>query len=363
MSVEPFRIAVADHVLDDLSARLRARRTVTPPIEGGLESPATIAEIERLVAYWADGFDWRAHEARLNAIPQFRATVDGVGLHFVHVQGAGPDPTPLLLTNGWPSSFVEYAGVLEPLAAAGFSVVAPALVGYGFSDRGLDRSLTRVEIAGLFNSLMVDHLGYPRYVAHGDDVGGGIVNRLGIHHPATVAAVQTTNWLIPPLPADASPQEHAYLAADAVWQERHGAYAHLQATRPHILTTALDDSPAGLAAWILEKWLTWSDPASRGRLSDEDLLATVMLYWVTRTIGSSVRLYALATPAQPTDVVTVAASVLLAREPDLPEPPLALLHRGYADLRRVQRVEAGGHFLAAEAPDAFVAEVVAAFRS
>ena len=362
MSIEPFRIEVPDCVLDDLSARLRARRTVTPPIQGGLESLATIAEIERLVAYWADGFDWRAQEARLNAIPQFRATIDGVGLHFVHVRGAGPNPTPLLITNGWPSSFIEYAGVLEPLAAAGFSVVAPALVGYGFSDRGLDRSLTRVEIAGLFNALMVDHLGYPQYVAHGDDIGGGIVSRLGIHHPDTVAAVQTANWLIPPLPDDASPEEHAYLAADAVWQERHGAYAHLQATRPHILASALDDSPAGLAAWILEKWLTWTDPATRPRLTDDDLLSTVMLYWVTRTIGSSMRLYALSTPVEPSDVVTVPASVLIPREPDLPEPPLALLHRRYADLRRVQRVEAGGHFLAAEAPETFVAEILAAFN-
>jgi pimeloyl-ACP methyl ester carboxylesterase len=362
MSIEPFRIAVPDGVLDDLSARLRARRTVTPPILGGLESLATIAEIERLVAYWADGFDWRTQEVRLNAIPQFRATIDGVGLHFVHVRGAGPNPTPLLLTNGWPSSFIEYARVLEPLAAAGFSVVAPALVGYGFSDRGLDRSLTRVEIAGLFNTLMVDHLGYPQYVAHGDDIGGGIVNRLGIHHPDTVAAVQTANWLIPPLPDDASAEEHAYLAADVVWQERHGAYAHLQATRPHILASALDDSPAGLAAWILEKWLTWSDPATRPRLTDDDLLSTVMLYWVTRTIGSSMRLYALSTPVEPSDVVTVPASVLIPREPDLPEPPIALLHRGYADLRRVQRVEAGGHFLAAEAPETFVAEILSAFN-
>jgi pimeloyl-ACP methyl ester carboxylesterase len=361
MTIEPFQIEVPDGVLDDLTARLRARRTVTPPIQGGLESSATIAEIERLVAYWADGFDWRAQEARLNAVPQFRATVDGVGLHFVHVPGAGPDPTPLLLTNGWPSSFVEYTGVLEPLAAAGFSVVAPALVGYGFSDRGLDRSLTRAQIAGLFNTLMVDRLGYAQYVAHGDDIGGGIVSRLGIHHADTVAAIQTANWLIPPLPEDASAQEHAYVAADAVWQERHGAYAHVQATRPHILASALDDSPAGLAAWILEKWLTWSDPATRPRLTDDDLLSTVTLYWVTRTIGSSSRLYALSTPAGPSDVASVPASVLVPHEPDLPEPPVALLQRAYTDLRRVQRVEAGGHFLAAEAPETFVAEILAAF--
>jgi pimeloyl-ACP methyl ester carboxylesterase len=362
MSVEPFRIEVADDVLADLQSRLRARRTQTPAITGGLESAATIAEIERLLAHWADGFDWRAQEARLNAIPQYRATVDGVGLHVVHVPGAGRDPTPLLLTNGWPSSFIEYAEVFEPLAAAGFSVVAPALVGYGFSDRCLDRRLTRVDIARLFNSLMVDHLGYASYVAHGDDIGGGIVNRLGIHHADSVTAVQTANWLIPPLPADAAAEEHAYLAADATWNRDHGAYGHVQATRPHILTIALDDSPAGLAAWILEKWLTWSDPATRGQLRDDDLLSTVTLYWVTRTIGSSVRLYALATPATSSDVVTVPASVLVSREPDLPEPPLALLHRGYADLRRVKHVDAGGHFLAAEAPETFVAEIVAAFR-
>ncbi|WP_027344745.1 epoxide hydrolase family protein [Hamadaea tsunoensis] len=359
--MEPFRIAVSDEVLHDLADRLARRRPQSPPVTGGGESAATVAEIDRLVAYWADGFDWRAQERRLNDLPQFRATVDGVGLHFVHVRGTGPDPTPLLLTNGWPSSFIEYATVIPLLAAAGFSVVAPALVGYGFSDRGLDRRLTRVEIAALFDKLMTEQLGYARYVAHGDDIGGGIVNRLGIHHPGTVAAVQSANWIIPPLPADADEAEHAYVAADAEWHRSLGGYSHVQATRPHLLAEALNDSPLGLAAWILEKWLTWSDPATRGRLSDDDLLANVTLYWITQTIGSSVRLYALASPPTPTDVITVPASVLVPHEPDLPMPPDALLHRGYADLRRISHVPAGGHFLAAEAPETFVAEIEAAF--
>jgi pimeloyl-ACP methyl ester carboxylesterase len=361
--VNPFRIEVPDAVLDDLHGRLAAARPATPPILDGGERPETIQQIEELLAYWRDDFDWRAAERRLNDYPQFRADVDGVGLHFVHVRGRGTDPLPLLLTNGWPSSFVEYVGVLQPLADAGFSVVAPALPGFGFSDRCLDRPLDRSDLADLFDRLMVDVLGYPGYVAHGDDIGGKVVSRLGIHHADTVRAIQTANWLTLPVPdRQLDDQERAYRRADAGWEEAHGAYAHVQATRPQILTYALNDSPTGLAAWILEKFLTWSDPATRDRLATDDLLATVMIYWCTQTIGSSVRLYALRDSArdQPRPV-PVPASVLVPNEPDLPAPPESGLRRAYPQLYRHRRLERGGHFLALEAPEIFVEEVVTAF--
>jgi len=158
--METFRIQVPESVLEDLQTRLSSARLATPPILEGGETPEVLDRIDGLLAYWRDGYDWRAAERRLNEFPQFRAKVGQVGLHFLHVRGSGPDPLPLLLTNGWPSSFVEYLGVLEPLVTAGFSVVVPALPGLGFSDHCLDKSLSRSEIADLFDGLMVDVLGY-----------------------------------------------------------------------------------------------------------------------------------------------------------------------------------------------------------
>jgi hypothetical protein len=216
VEVDPFRIAVPDATLDDLAARLGRARLPSPPILDGGESAATIRRVETLIEYWKTGYDWRAQERRLNAVPQFRATIDGVGIHFAHVPGAGPDPLPLLLTNGWPSSFAEYVGVLGPLTdpaahggdpADSFSVVVPALPGYGFSDRCLDRHLDRAVIADLFHRLMVDRLGYRRYVAHGDDIGGGVVNRLGTGPRDELLAIQTANWMDPHVGPGRSPAD------------------------------------------------------------------------------------------------------------------------------------------------------------
>ncbi len=363
MTIEPFRIAVPDEVLDDLTARLA--RTRTPPRFDGPES-GTTGRIAELIDHWRTAYDWRAHERRLNDLPHHRAVVDGVGIHFIHVRGAGPDPMPLLLTNGWPSSFVEYVGVLDlltnPAAHGGdpadaFTVVVPAMPGYGFSDPCLDRTLDRESIAALFDRLMVEHLGYGAYVAHGDDIGGGVVNRLGIHHAGTVRAIQTTNWLNPGEAGVA--EEEPYFAAEQTWERTRGAYAHVQATRPQTLTYALDDSPAGLAAWILEKFLTWTDPSTRDGIPADDLITNVMLYWATRTIGTSIRLYR---PAKPPGTVRVPASILLTKEPDLPVPPESVLHRAYESLYRVARTDQGGHFLALESPQTFAAEVRTAFR-
>jgi pimeloyl-ACP methyl ester carboxylesterase len=367
-AVTPFRIVVPDAVLDDLAARLARARVPSPPVLDGGETAETVQRIEQLVAYWRAGYDWRAQERRLNAVPQYRATVDGVGIHFVHLPGAGADPLPLLLANGWPSSFVEYLGVLDRLtapaahggqAADSFSVVVPALPGFGFSDRCLGQSLSRASIADRFDRLMVEHLGYRRYVAHGDDIGGGVVSRLGLRHPDTVLAIQTTNWLPPylgPGAAPPDPAEAAYLAAEEEWDRTEGAYAHVQASRPQTLAYGLNDSPLGLAAWVLEKFLSWSDPATRGRLAADDLLTNVML-------GSSVRFYATPPPPLgPDDRVAVPASVLATHEPKLPVPPASWLRRAYPDLARFVVLEEGGHFLALEAPDRFVAEVRDAFR-
>ncbi|MFF0267302.1 epoxide hydrolase family protein [Kribbella sp. NPDC004536] len=361
--VSPVQIDVPESVLEDLYLRLDVARLTSPPILDGGESQETIQRIEGLLTYWRHGYDWRAAERRLNAVPQFRATVDGIGLHFVHLRGAGKSPLPLLLTNGWPSSFAEYLGVLESLAAAGFSVVVPSLPGVGFSDRCLDQSLSRSRLADLFDELMTRVLGYSRYVAHGDDIGGRVVSRIGIHHGSSLAAFQTANWFTLPSSAhEADEAEQTYDSASEAWGQLHGAYAHVQETRPHTLAYALNDSPVGLAAWIAEKFLTWSDPATRSALTDDDLLTTVMIYWCTETIGSSMRLYALRDGARDElQPVPVPASVLVPNEPDLPVPPQSALQRAYPLMYRFRRLDRGGHFLAQESPETFVSEVTAAF--
>jgi pimeloyl-ACP methyl ester carboxylesterase len=365
--IEPFRIAIAEEVLDDLAARLERTRIPDPPILDGGESVKMIVDIENLVDHWRTGYDWRAQERRLNAFPHYVTAIDDIAIHFVHVRGKGPNPLPLLLANGWPSSFVEYLGVLGPLtdpAAYGgdpddaFDVVIPAMPGYGFSEQCPNEHLDRAMIAGLFDRLMVDRLGYDQYVAHGDDIGGGVVNRLGMRHPGTVRAIQTANWLKPQGIADDD-----YLAAARRWERERGAYAHVQATHPQILTYGLIDSPTGLAAWILEKFLTWSDPATRGNLTADDLLTNVMIYWATRTIGSSLRLYTVDSgPLGADDVVSVPASILLTREPEIPVPPESWLRQAYPRLTRIARADEGGHFLALESPQVFTDEIRTAFR-
>ena len=360
----PFTVDVPADVLTDLRYRIDKTRSLHPAVLDGGENAWVASRIDQCLAYWRTGFDWGVQQARLNAFPQFRAIVDGIGVHFVHVRGAGPDPLPLLLTNGWPSSFVEYLGLIGPLTDPArygadprdcFDVVIPALPGYGFTDHCRDRNLTRLTPAALFDQLMTEVLGYDRYVVHGDDIGGGVANRLGMMKPDGLRAIQTANWVTPDLdPRDpsVSEAERDYAEAESEWDERHGAYAHVQRTRPHTLAVGLNDSPAGLATWIVEKFLTWSDPATRHSLTDDLLLTNATVYWVTQTIESSVRLYALP-PVVPSKIV-VPSYVVVANEPDLPQPPRSLLERLYDDLRGVDYVEQGGHFLAVEAPDALV---------
>jgi len=368
--VEPFEIKIAADVLDDLAARLAASRPPVSPVLDGGESPEVIARIDRLLRYWRTGYDWRAQERRLNAYPHFRTTIDGVGIHFIHATGTGPNPLPLLLINGWPSSFVEYLGVLPALTAPAtgldsFDVVVATLPGFGFSDRCEGMDVSQPRVAQLLHRLMTERLGYGGYVAHGDDVGGGVVNHLGLSHTDAVLAIQTANWLNPAIedPSDLTEDEQAYLAADNEWDSTEGAYAHIQRTRPQTLAYGLNDSPLGLAAWILEKFLTWSDPLTRDELSADDLLSTVMIYWCTQTIASSMRRYAIPySPPAAGQHVLAPTSVLAPHEPKLPVPPLSWLRRGYADLRRYVRIEPGGHFLALESPTRFVDEIRTAFQ-
>src|SRR5437016_7871070 len=302
MSIRPFRIDIADSALTDLDQRL-ARTRWPDAIDGSGWRYGTDPEfLKELVSYWRERFDWRAAEARLNAFPQFLTEVDGIDIHFLHVKGKGPDPLPLVITHGWPSSVAEFAKLIPLLADPAnhggraedaFDVVAPSLPGFGFSAHPLRSGMSSTAIAPLWAKLMLDVLGYRRFFAQGGDFGGHVTNALGRNGHATaihaMVAPKVANTDTPSL----SPAEKSWLATVATWQQEEGAYAHQQRTRPQTLAYGLNDSPAGLAAWIVEKWRSWSDCGGDvlSHFTMDELLTNISIYWFTETIASSVRLY------------------------------------------------------------------------
>lgn len=364
MAARPFAANVPDVALDDLRDRLR--RTRWPDqIEGqGWRYGTELGFLRRLCEHWSDRFDWRAAEARLNALPQFRANVDGTGLHYVHARSDIDDAVPLLLTNGWPSSIFEYLDIIPRLSASGFDVVAPALPGYGFSDRPTAPGMNSTRIAELFAGLMSE-LGYDRFLAHGSDMGAGVVEQMWRRYADRLLGVHYSNvyWGYPK-PDDPSPEEQAYLESVQGWQFAEGAYEMLQGSKPQTLSYGLNDSPAGLAAWIVEKFRSWSDGDPEQVFGLDGLCANLTLYWITETIGSSVRLYAEAfadTEAQaPPEKGEVPVGVIVFPKDILPAPRA----RGERWLNLVHWTEAprGGHFPAWETPD-LLAEDIRAFAS
>jgi pimeloyl-ACP methyl ester carboxylesterase len=302
-AIEPFEIHVVDAVLDDLRDRLT--RTRLPDHIAGTtwEYGVPVAYLAELVAYWRDEYDWRAQEARLNQLEHFRTHIDGQSIHFIHARSPHPDAVPLLLTHGWPGSIVEFLDVIPMLThpdahdgdvADAFHVVAPSLPGYGFSEPTRTRGWDPSRVARAFVSLM-DRLGYERYLAQGGDWGAQVATRIGAIDPDHCAALHL-NMPIgarPKEPVELSDDDQAGLAALAEFQREESGYALEQSTKPQTLGVALNDSPAGLLAWIVEKFRTWSDCNGHPEnvFTRDQLLTNVTTYWVTQTITSSARLY------------------------------------------------------------------------
>ena len=376
MAVTPFTIDVPDHDLAALADRLARTRLPDAVTDGGWSYGADRAFMRDLTAYWRDSFDWRAQEAKLNRLPQFTADVDGNEIHFVHARGRGPKPLPLLITHGWPSSFAEFAKIIplftDPAAHGGraedsFDVIAPSLPGFGFSAHPTTSGVTSAAVTTLWVKLMTGVLGYDRFVAQGGDIGGGITNRLGRNHAEHVTAIHA--MVAPPLAredlTDPTDAEKAFIALQAEWEREEGAYEHQQRTRPQSLAFGLNDSPVGLAAWIVEKWRAWSDCGGDilSRFTMDELLTTISIYWFTQSIGSSMRMYyetAHGQEPRPTHKIAVPARVFLTREPvDLCPPEYAA--RSYVNFSHGV-AERGGHFLAAEEPELLAKDIREAFR-
>jgi len=373
MIVTPFRIAIPDGDVADLRARLALTRW-PEAIEGrGWSDGADVAYMRELCEYWRTTFDWRAVEARLNRLPQFKARLDGLDIHFVHVRGVGPNPRPLIITHGWPSSFAEFEALIPLLtdpaahggdAADAFDVVVPSMPGYGFSDRPRAGGMNDAAVGDILAGLMRDVLGYRRFFAHGGDVGANVTNRLGRAHADCVAAIHAMAAPKMSRPADPSDDEREWLDYVAVWERDEGAYGHQQRSKPQTLAMGLNDSPAGLAAWIVEKWRGWSECGGdvESVFSKDDLLTQVSIYWFTQTIGSSVRRYyeTQHTPEPSNAGIEVPARLFLTQE-KADRCPREYAERAYRNLS-YGTAERGGHFLAMEEPDLLAADLRDFFR-
>jgi microsomal epoxide hydrolase len=378
MNIQPFTIHVAQSTLDDLRERLARTRWPDEVQGAGWDYGTNLEYLKALVAYWQHHFDWRAQEARLNHFAQFRAEIDGFGIHFIHERGQGPKPLPIIITHGWPGSFFEMVKIIPLLTdpaghggdpADSFDVIVPSLPGFGFSDRPNVRGVTTTKTAELWAHLMTDALGHFRFAAAGGDIGAGVTQRLAMAHPDLLVGIHLTylgSASARPEQPDLSEAEQRYLHALQQWSLQEGAYSSLQSTKPQTLAYGLNDSPVGLAAWITEKFRTWSDCDGEveRRFSKDELLTNIMLYWVTETIPSSVRTYYenahASSKLQPGQHIEVPAGVALFPK-EISLPPREWAERSLR-VQRWTQMPRGGHFAALEEPELLVEDLRAFFR-
>jgi pimeloyl-ACP methyl ester carboxylesterase len=379
--VIPFRIDVPAAELADLRRRLRETRWPEREPVDDWSQGVPLTYLRALCDYWADGYDWRPCEARLNALPQFRTVIDGLAVHFIHVRSPRPDALPLILTHGWPGSVIEFLKVIGPLTdpvapggngADAFHVVCPSLPGYGFSGKP-DRTGWGVQRIARAWAVLMERLGYSRYGAVGSDWGTSVSALLGQYDRTHVAGVHLIPPLAGPDPAtfdDLTDAERAALAALEYSAEWDSGYSREHATRPQTIGYALVDSPAALAAWIVEKFWVWTDHADAldSVLTRDELLDNLMLYWLPGTGASAARLYwesirRVNEWIAGTDAGTVDVPVGCSVFPrELQRPSRRWAERRFIDIRYWNEPARGGHFAAFEQPELFVTELRSFFR-
>ncbi len=378
LAVEPIRALLEPGALEELRVRLERPR-LPPSDTEGWERGVPSHWLVELLADWR-AFDVAAFQARLDEMTHLRAHVDGRSVHLVHVPGRGPDPLPLLLTHGWPGSFCEYLALVpllsDPAAHGGdpadaFTLVVPSLPGFGFSAPPPPGGLTAEAVAGLWHQIMADGLGYPRYAAHGSDLGAGVTARLARARPDAVMGIHLATPGLPTPPRPWTPAEQAYVTDVEAWTAEEGGYAHEQATKPATLGAALHDSPLGLAAWIGEKVVAWSSMTADGQPAfDRDLLlGTLTLYWATGTATSSLQPYwaarhtpGSALPTADLPPVPTAVSIFGGERIPFPKPPRELAERHFM-LAGWREHDRGGHFPAVAEPELLAEILRDTFRS
>jgi pimeloyl-ACP methyl ester carboxylesterase len=297
MSIQKFHISISPFVIDDLRERLGRARWPDEIEDSGWAYGTNKEYLYELCTHWGHGFDWYEQQDYLNTFSHFRADIDGFGIHFIHHKGKGRRTTPILLTHGYPDCFVRFLKVIPLLTAAGFDVVVPSIPGFGFSDRPRQPGMNPELVADLFAQLMTDELGYEHFIAHGGDWGSSITEQLAVHHPEALLGIHLTDvpyhHLFTLKAEDLSAPEKKYMQAGQQWQMTEGGYAILQSTKPQTLAYAVNDSPLGLASWIIEKFYAWSDTKGclENSFTKNELLTNLTIYWVTQTAGSAFRIY------------------------------------------------------------------------
>ena len=378
MSIQPFKINIPQATLDDLRERL-ARTRWPDEVEGaGWDYGTNVGYLKSLVDYWQHEFDWHKQEAKLNTYTQFRADIDGLNIHFIHERGKGPNPIPLILTHGWPDSFYRMHKIIPMLtdpesfggnAADSFDVIVPSIPGFGFSDSVRKPGWTVKQTAELWTSLMRDVLGYQRYAAAGGDGGSPISQLLALNNPTSVIGIHLTDIGFQATmnldPSSLTPAEQQYMGAMQQRFFQEGGYVMIQSTKPQTLAYGLNDSPIGLAAWIIEKFYGWSDIDGNieREYTKDELLTNIMIYWVTQTINPSIRSYyeeSHAPSLKPGQRVEV--PVAMALFPKDTPPPRALAERTLR-IERWTEMPRGGHFPALEVPELYAGDLQAFYRS
>ena len=368
-SPQPFRVHVPEEDLTDLKKRIAQTRWINEIINSGWKFGASLSYMKELATYWQNQFDWRKVEVRINTYPNFVAEIDGHKIHFMHIKGTGDRCVPLVITHGWPGSFLELMKLI-PLLTAGksfcFDLVIPSMIGYGFSEKPTAEGSNVFLMAELWVKLM-KQLGYEKFFAQGGDFGAGITTVMALRYPQHLNGIHL-NYI----PGSYRPyierteeltKEELQFEKDAGdWSQKEGAYAHQHKTKPQTLSFGLNDSPVGLAAWLIEKFYGWSD--CRGDIENcftkDELLSNITLYWLTQTIDSSIRLYYenSRVPLHFQKGEFIHVPVGIARFPlEEPFPPRRLIERSY-NIQHWTEMPAGGHFAAIEQPELLAKDIV-----
>ena len=376
-----FKINIKQSVLDDLKSRIANTRWTDEIENSKWEYGTNKTYLEELCKYWENSFNWKKQEEYLNSFPHFKTTIDGVGLHYIHQKGESKNSIPLLLTHGYPDSFVRFLKIIPLLTKEdengfSFDVVIPSIPGYGFSDIPTEPGMNKKRIAELFSKLITEDLGYNKFVAHGGDWGAGISEQIALYHSESLLGIHLTD--IPfehgmNEPKDATSSEKKYFEATKKWQMTEGAYSIIQSTKPQTLAYGLNDSPVGLAAWIIEKFKSWSDNDGdiETCFTKDELLTNLTIYWATETINSAMRLYNEAmqammdamynplvklNPFDKTGDKSEVPAAFAIFPKDISTPPKDLADR-FFNVQQWTEMSAGGHFAAMEQPELLAEDI------
>ena len=372
-AVHPFRIDVADDVLDDLRRRLAQTRWPEAELVDDWSQGAPLAWIQDMCNHWADGYDWRGREVQLNRFDQFITSIDGLDIHFIHQRSPHPEAKPLVITHGWPGSVVEFHKVIEPLtdptqhggqASDAFHVICPTLPGFGFSGKPAETGWGVEHIADAWAMLMA-RLGYDRYFAQGGDWGSAVTRSIGAQDAEHCEAIHITMAMgtQPRLDGDPKPDELRAMKGGEYYRTWDSGYSKQQATRPQTLGYGLADSPAGQAAWILEKFWAWTDCDGHPEnvLNRDELLDNVMLYWATNSATSSARIYWESFGKARAAQVSVPVGVAVYPK-EIVTPVRSWMEADYPNIVHWSEQPKGGHFAAFEQPQLFVDDIRTCFR-